>query len=55
MIFEENSMCGVHLVIYLYMFLFVCSNFIQYGQHYLVLLTGSREKVTKFLYMTIIY
>ena len=40
-------MCGVHWVIYLFLFVFVCENFTQYGQHHLISLTESRQKATK--------
>ena len=45
MIHEENNMCGVHWVIYL--FVFVCRKFTQDGQHNLLSPTRSREKATK--------
>ena len=28
---EKNNRCGVHWMIYLFLFVFVCGNFTQYG------------------------
>ena len=43
-IHEENNMYGVHWVIYLFLCIFVCGKFTQYGQHHLLLLIRNVEK-----------